>query len=104
MEGIEGYDPIENLATGLQTITNERIHVDRAVIQRRPGNQNASSDKGHEIPVQQRKSKLSRKYHREKRNEANQTLSKVFYLELTCSNLKVFRNRRMCTNLKQKSE
>ena len=32
------------------------------------------------------------------------TLSKVFYLELTCSNLKVFSSRRMCTNLKQKSE
>ena len=32
------------------------------------------------------------------------SLSKVFYLELTCSNLKVFSNRRMCTNLKQKSE
>ena len=32
------------------------------------------------------------------------TLSKVFYLELACSNLKVFSSRRMCTNLKQKSE
>ena len=32
------------------------------------------------------------------------TLSKVFYLELTCSNLKVFSSRRLCTNLKQKSE
>ena len=34
----------------------------------------------------------------------NRSLSKVFYLELTCSNLKVFSSRRMCTNLKQKSE
>ena len=32
------------------------------------------------------------------------TLSKVFYLELICSNPKVFSSRKMCTNLKQKSE
>ena len=36
--------------------------------------------------------------------ESIDALSKVFYLELTCSNLKVFSSRRMCTNLKQKSE
>ena len=74
MEGIEGYDPIENLATGLQTITNEGVHLDR-VIRHQPGNQNASSDKGPEISVEKRKSKLSRSYHREKRNEANQSTS-----------------------------
>ena len=38
------------------------------------------------------------------RLKGSPALSKVFYLELTCSNLKVFSSRRMCTNLKQKSE